>query len=261
MAQDQNSIEYKMHVSIPVVVFVIAQIILFIFLAISLPKLFQSDEITDEDPSRIPMATIDNYNSAIPENYSGNEELIEKTLFQLILRNSPDKDISKSVKATVRENSAKTVHFEEQNIDYYSAIIDIPELEQSYWLYSEYSSSKNNKYIDYSKSYRFFCLDDSQEILYPTFDCKDDFGVNGKYELVSDLVQFFDFNNFSPSYSSERNNSEIKLYPHNYDIDVATKDSYIQQTRDAISSLGVSPDLFTYYVVDLQDINYSYPPR
>ena len=261
MEQDQNSTEYKIHVSIPVVVFVIAQIIFIIFLAISLPKLFQSDEITDEDPSRIPMATIDNYNSVIPENYSGNEELIEKTLFQLILRNSPDKDISKSVKATVRENSAKTVHFEEQNIDYYSAIIDIPELEQSYWLYSEYSSSKNNKYIDYSKSYRFFCLDDSQEILYPTFDCKDDFGIAGRNELISDLIKYFDFNDFSPSYSSEQKTNEIKIYPHDFSIDDTIKESYIQQTKGAIDSIGISPNLFTYHVVNPQDINYLYPPQ
>ena len=259
--EEQGQNKYMTQPNIPVIIFIVAQIIFIVLLAISMPKLFQSDEINDEDPSRIPVATIDNFTSSVPEGYSGNARLIEETLFQLILRNSPNKDISKSISTVIREGSVKTVYFDEQNLNFLSAIIDVPDLEQSYWLYNEYSGDKNNQYIDYSKSYRLFCLEESQEILYSNFDCKDDFGIAGRYELISDLIKYFDFNDFSPSYSSEQKTNEIKIYPHDFNIDDAIKESYIQQTKGAIDSIGISPNLFTYHVVNPQDINYLYPPQ
>ena len=110
------------------------------------------------------------------------------TLFELAVRNSAGNNISTSVEAFIREDSIREVYFENKDVNYFSAIIDIPELEQSYWFYNEYSNDKNNEYIDYSKTYRLFCLDDSQEKIYPDFGCEDGFGLKGRPEIVSDLI-------------------------------------------------------------------------
>lgn len=95
-------------------------------------------------------------------------------------------------------------------MNYLSAIVDIPNLEQSYWFYNEYSNDKNNQYIEYYKSFRIFYLAESQEIIYQGFNCKDDFGLAGRRELVSDLITYFNFNDFSPSYSAI--DKSVKIY-------------------------------------------------
>lgn len=260
MEEGQNQTGYKIHLNTPTATFIVIQIIFTVFLAISIPKLFQSDQITDDDPSRIPVATISNFTSVMPEDYSGDVKLIEATLFQLILRNSPGRDVSKSADVIIREDSIKTVYFEYQNLNYLSAIVDIPELEQSYWFYSEYSSEKPNQYIDYSKFYRIFCLEDPQEIIYTDFNCQDDFGLNGRYELVSNLITYFEFSDFAPIYSYKRDFNKIEISPYSFnELTNNTKDLYVQQVKDAIGSLGISPDIFTYRVMDSEEIRYFYP--
>lgn len=262
MEEGQNQKEYTLRLNMPIIIFIVIQIFFIIFLSISLSGLFQTDEISDWDTERIPVATIGNFNSVAPENYSGGISNIETTLFQLILRNSPGRDISKSVDVMIREDSIKTIYFENQNLNYFSAIVDIPELEQSYWFYDEYSDEKPNQYIDYSKTYRIFCLEDPQEIIYPNFNCQDDFGLDGRYELVSNLLSYFKFNNFIPVYHYERGFNQINISPYTFDeLAASTKESYIQQVKDAIASLGISPDFFTYSVMNPDEIKYYYPLR
>lgn len=260
MEEWQNQTDSRIKINIPTAIFIIIQVVFIIFLAISIPRLFQPSEINDEDPSRVPVAKINNFSSIIPENYTGYLQGIETTLFALILRNSPDMDISTSVDAVIRDNSVKNIYFKDQNINYISAIIDIPEIRQSYWFYNEYSDEEPNQYVDYYKSYRIFCLDNTQEIIYQDFSCKDDFGLAGKYELVSDFISRFEFNHFGVRYSLEDNSNRIEITPYTFDVlEDSTKESYIQQVKDAISSLGVSPELFSYYVLPANSVRYYYP--
>lgn len=260
MEEEQGQTNYKLRLNLPTTVFIVMQIIFIIFLVISLSRLSQPNEIDDWDTERTPVATISNFSAVAPENYSGGIKNIETTLFELILRNSPDKDISKSINASVREGSIKTVYFEDQNLNYLSAIVDIPDIEQSYWFYNEYSNDNPNPYINYSKTYRIFCLDSSQEIIYPNFDCKDDFGIGGKYELVSDLIPYFKFDDFFPLYYAQNNSNKIEISPDTFDeLSNSTKELHIQQVRNAIDSLGISPDFFTYNVMSPSEIKYYYP--
>ena len=260
MEEIGNETTYKLKPSLPMMIFILIQIIFVILLIISVPKLFEPDEINGLDTDRNPSASITNLSSVVPEDYpmAGVGD-IEVTLFDLILKNSPDKDISTSIKAKIREDSVKNLYFKDENLNYFSAIIDIPELEQSYWFYNEFSNDKSNKYITVSRVYRLFCLDNSDDIIYPNFECEDDFGAAGRLEVVSDFINYFNFNNFSPSYTYLSNSNKINIYPYDYNISTITKESYIAETKNAISSLGISPDRFTYYVISPEDINYSYP--
>lgn len=259
MEESQNQMENKFRLDTLTTIFAVLQIIFIILLIVSISRLFRSDVIDDNDPSRIPAATINNFDSVAPEGYSGSIDQIERTLFDLIIRNSQNKNASKDVDVFIREDSVKSVYFGNKNVNYFSAIVDVPDLRQSYWFYNEYSNTMNNKYIDYSKTYRIFCLDDSQEIIYQDFDCQDDFGIKGRLELVSDLITYFEFNYFSASYPIADDSGLIRIYPHSFNIDDEAKQSYIQQTKDAVGSLGVFPGLFTYRVMGLEDIEYYYP--
>ena len=260
MEEEQNQTSQRFYANKIMIVFIVIQIVFIVLIAISISQLSQSNEIGAWDSDKIPVAKIGNFDSVKPDNYSGSLQGIETTLFQLILRNSSDKEISKFVNVVVREDSVKNVYFENQNINYFSAIVDIPELEQSYWFYNEYSSNKNNRNIDYSKTYRIFCLEDKKEIIYPNFECEDDFGLNGMYELVSELVPYFDFDDFVFLYPYERGFNEIEISPNTFDeLPDSTKESYIKQVKDAIDSLGVPPDIFTYRVLDPDEIRYYYP--
>lgn len=260
MENDRSKIDYIL--SMPTIVFIIIQVIFIIFLVFSLTKLHQPNKITDDDLSRIPVAKISNFSSMAPKDYSGSANLIETTLFQLVLRNSPDQDVAKSFNALIREDSAKTVFFEKQNVGYFSAIIDIPELRQSYWFYNEYSSDQPSRYIDYSKSYRIFCLDESQEAIYPEFICRDDFGLDGRYELVSDLIPYFQFQDFVSIYSYKKGFNEIEISPYSFnELSYDTQELYIQQVKDAVASLGVTPSIFTYSVLLPEDVRYYYSLR
>ena len=260
MEETGNQIAYQPQPSLPMAIFILIQIIFVILLIISVPKLFESNEINSLNTERNPSASITNLSSLVPEDYpmDGVGD-IEVTLFDLARRNSSNSDIPVSIKATIREDSVKNIYFKDQNLNYFSAIIDIPELEQSYWFYNEFSNNKKNEYITVSKIYRIFCLDDPEDIIYPNFKCEDDFGTAGRLEVVSDFINYFNFNYFSPSYSSLSQSNEIKIYPFNFNQDNTTKESYIQQTKNAIDSLGISPDLFEYRVMSAEDINYTYP--
>ena len=259
MEESQNQMENKFRLDTLTTIFAVLQIIFIILLIVSISRLFQSDVIDDNDLSRIPAATINNFDSVAPEGYSGSIDQIERTLFDLIIRNSPNKNALKDVDVFIREDSVKSVYFENKNVNYFSAIVDIPDLEQSYWFYNEYSDTANNKYIDYSKTYRIFCLDDSQGIIFQNFDCQDDFGFEGKHEIVSSLIGYFNFNYFSLSLPSEKGVREVRIKPINFNINDATKESYIQEAKNAVESLGVVPDLFTYYVIGPEDIIIRYP--
>lgn len=259
--EERKNVDYRIELDMPVVVFVVIQIVFIVFVALSLARLLRSDKISYDDTKEIPVAKIDNLDSVTHGDYFGSTRSLEMTLFELAVRNSAGNNISTSVEAFIREDSIREVYFENKDVNYFSAIIDIPELEQSYWFYNEYSNDKNNEYIDYSKTYRLFCLDDSQEKIYPDFGCEDGFGLKGRPEIVSDLITYFEFNYFSASYSMSDNSTMIKIYPHSLNIDEETKQSYIQQTRDAVYSLGISPDLFAYRVMGPGDIDFHYPPR
>ena len=258
MEEKQNIIKYKFHFNVSVVIFVIVQFVFVFLLLISIPRLLQPSKIDEDDLDRQPILTVGNISSTMPEDYPGFTRDMEVTLFELALRNSTGRDTLISAEAFIRENSVKTVYFDNQNINYLSAIIDIPDLKQSYWFYNEYSDDNSNQYIDYSKTYRILCLEKSQEIIYSDFECEDDFGVNGRFELVQDLIGFLNFNYFSLSYSFRQDYNEIDIYPYNFNESNRNKKSYIKQAQDAIDSLGIPSDLFIYYIMEPEDIDYTY---
>ena len=118
-------------------VFLIIQIIIILLIIFSMPKLFQDNNNIDS-PTEGPSIKIEGISAIIPDDFPEWRDLIEWDLFKTSLNNSKKESIpDSSITASIREETIKTQYFEEQNINYVRAIIDIPELLQSYELFLE----------------------------------------------------------------------------------------------------------------------------
>lgn len=156
-------------------------------------------------------------------------------------------------KAIIRNNSLTSKEFNTYNFKTLSFIVDIPNLEQSYQIYYNYpmdpdaetflsedtdSSSSNNLHI--------LCIEESSQIIYPNFECHSASPSDLRYSIIQSHINLLEFDVFSTSIDKD-NPHQINLKGFHRAID-HLDDSHIAQVKDAISSLGISPDLFTYHI-------------
>ncbi len=254
--------QFKPRVKLSTIIFLGIQAIVIILAIISIAKFFHTDEIKNS-PSQGPSAKIINATDAIPEDYSGWTEIIEWALLDTILDSTKGDTVSKSqASAYFRDGSIKTQYFEKYDVYYVRAIIDVPELEQSYEVFLEYPSNKDAVNLveydssDVAKPYSILCLDENSEKIYPNFDCHESADYSSRQKIVSSMLNYFYFDYFSP-YLNPNGAGTVIISPSvTYDNDDQTKATYIEEARDAIKSLGISPDTFTYYVRTAADVNY-----
>lgn len=233
--------------------FAIMQLIFIVAILFSVFGMPNSDAILESDLVAKPHITINNLRSVIPNLPDSSQTLIEYDLFELIKNNVSNVDISTT--AELRANSIKTYYFPYQQINYVSAIVDLPELQQSYHIFHEYSDSENNPYLSPNSSTITLCLGDEEKKIYPDFTCKDIYDPKTRYAIVANYINYFDFNYFSASLNLD-NPDTIIIGPSSYDNDKNTETQYINETKNAVESLGFSPDHFKYYVRTASDINY-----
>lgn len=241
--------------------FLIIQIILLILLIISVPKLFQDEKIADTPAEGLSVKMV-NASDVIPEDYSGWTKMVEWALFDTVSNNAGDKKFSKDVSVFIREGSVRSREFEQAGINYVRAIIDVPEIEQSYEFFLKYPNNPEAvNAVEYgnpsaAKPYSILCIEDKKDIIYPDFDCKDSPEYFNRQKIVSGMLGYFFFDYFSPYLSFDGDNTVIISPSVTYDNDEATKTKYIEEVKAAIESLGVSPDDFRYYVRTAADVDY-----
>lgn len=233
------------------VIFVVSQLVLISLLAFFVSGFSQADEMINT-PSHGLTARITNISDAIPEDYSGWSNMIEWSLFNAILGNSENKSVPKNTTlSSIRDGTIKTHHFEKYAINYARMIVDVPELAESYEVFLEYPDNKgaigiaepNNP--DVAKPYSILCVEKS-EIVYTDFNCRESPNYSTRQEIVSKTLGYFDFSDFSTSFKDDL--SAIYISPINHSVDGGAK--YVQEVKKAISSLGISPDIFSYHVID-----------
>ena len=224
-------------------ILIIAQII-FIVIAISIIVLnSHSEEISSVDYKRQPKVTIENLKSVLPDATNNYTDVLETHLANTVELNTNNYNVTSS-KAIIRDGSFKMVNLDKDNVVFYSMIIDIPELEQSYQIYDHYSGDKepaNRMYI--------LCLDDNAEKVYPDFDCRDEYPDSTRRDIATSYIGYFDFGDFH-AFTDQNDKTAIGITPYSPDITEDQKASYIRRTKEAVSSLSVSPDLFNYLVLD-----------
>ena len=239
---DQN----QRNKSILPIIFIIIQIIYMIIIISVLLSNTKNDRIEQMDIGRQPTISIKDLNSQLPDNaYRGP---IETVLTKTVELNSTEFNTSDST-ANIREGSLSTVKFEDIDGIYFSAIVDIPNLEQSYQIYSFYSiGDRTPESLAYSTQY-VLCLDDQADKIYPDFDCQELFPQDARRSIVFSYLKYLKFNDFSLFPTQKPNSSIIYIdVDPTLDISTDTEQSYIQETKKAVSSLGISPELFEYKI-------------
>ena len=238
--------------SILPIIFFIAQVI-FIIIVISILSLnVKSDKIGEMEVNRQPTLTIKDLNSQLSDGvYQGS---IETVLTKTVELNTENFNVNDTV--NIREGSLSTIKFENIDSVYFSAIIDIPNLQQSYQVYALYPlSNEAPAELSYSTQY-VLCLDGYSEKIYPNFDCKDLFESDTRQYIVSVYLEYFDFDGFS-AFTTQNSDYSIVYIDADPDLDLydTTRQSYIQEVKKAIRSLGISPELFEYRVIQQSYIN------
>ncbi len=243
-------------------IFVLFQIVLVLLLVFSIPKIFQNDQIKDT-PTEGLSAKITNASDAIPENYSEWTKMLEWALLDTISENAGNKKLFGSqASAKIRDDSIKTQYFKKSGTNYIRAIIDIPEYEQSYEVFLTYPDNPDAvKMVEYSnpdiaKPYSILCVKEKSDIIYPDFDCQESSDYFNRQRIVAKLIGDFDFEYFSAYFDSD-DKSKIIISPSvTYNNSEAVKAKYIEEVKNAISSLGINPNDYKYHVRTAADVNY-----
>ncbi len=256
--------QFKPRVKLSTIIFLGIQAIVIILAIISIAKFFHTDEIKNS-PSQGPSAKIINATNAIPEDYSGWTEIIEWALLDTILDNTKSDTVSKSqASAYFRDNSIKTQHFEKYKTNYVRAIIDIPDLKQSYEIILEYPDNKDAiNAVEYSstdvaKPYSILCLDENSEKIYQDFACHESPEYFTRQKIVSNTLKYFQFDGFSAYLNTKSQDLVIIQVSAIYENDDVMKAKCTKEVKDAIESLGISPDIFTYYIDIVADVDIYY---
>ena len=237
----------------PLIAFVVAQIVFVLLLVVSIPKIFVKDEIGYENLAEQPKIAIEGLKASMLDAPDYDVGIMNLALLKAMKENAVSVDFATD-KAVIRDGTAKTHYFENANIHYYSAIVDIPGLEQSYWIFHEYSDDKDNAYLGVEDSYLVLCLADTMEKIYSDFDCKSDYAQLTYNAVAMKYIKLFNFEDFL-IYETSNDYELITVVLTNGTVE-EDGEKYVDEISDAILSLGISPDLFEYELIDAVDAPY-----
>ena len=232
-------------------IFCFSQIVLIIILIFIIGNINKSSfEISNTKISNLAQEI-----SQLPNN---SIEVIQSELFNAVELNQGTLQSIEKSDATIRKDSLIEKYYEKQDVHYVNFIVDIPSIEQSYQVFHEWIEKKNNPYFLVNRSTMVMCVLEEYNI-YENFDCKDSYDKNGQRAIASEFLQYEPFDYFSVFTKTEDQYHTIYINPSNFNIDDSTKQSYIQKTKDAITSLGISPEIFEYHILTQDELNYTIP--
>ena len=177
------------------------------------------------------------------------EAEIQKKVLEIVKENTSNLNIAE-INAEVREESERIQIIGNDNIRYLTFIIDIPDLQQSYRVFFD-----SQGVIDLDETTFVLCLDDTEEIIYKDFKCKGSDGNFTKNEILSGYLENYDFKDFS-LVVLEKDPSRIMINAFREGLTEEEKNNYIKTVKERVESLGISPDIFQYEVVQLENMTY-----
>lgn len=228
-----------------------------IFFAIMIPTIIS---LLAQQPERIapnnhPAISIEDFSSdrlGLPDT---DINAITQTLTDAIAINTKNLNVS-TPKATIRENTLVTRDFDRFNFKTISFIVDIPDIEQSYQVYYNYpinpnfdtffSEDTDAPYPDVLRS--ALCISDTSQIIYPNFDCHSIYPPDARHKIAQSYINLFEFSDFTTRIDNH-NPTQINLKRLAKSTNPLNEDS-ISQVKDALSSVGISPDSFTYHILE-----------
>lgn len=229
-----------------VLVFAGVQVLFIILCAISIPKLFVKDKVDENNYDERPSLKVTGLSETMTNASDKDIGTLERSLLNMVENNTPAVNF-RADDAVVRDGSVRTHYFVDESVYYYSAIVDIPSLEQSYWVFHEYSSDLYNQFLNKDDRYIVMCLADTMEIRYPEFNCKSEYEQLTYNAVVQKYLGWFDFDGALARVKDDFKTVEIEIIRGMYDY---SDEEYLRQVKEAIESLGIPSELFKYEIID-----------
>lgn len=241
----------------PIIVF--AALLQITFMVIIISIIFTIINHDNEIESRNNQPTIFLDNSLLGDLDLPNSYLedISHSITEAVELNTTNLSVS-NTNAIVRSGSITLAEFDRQMFNALSFIVDIPELGQSYQVYYKYPQETDPNAPFSNNPRAVLCLDEDSITIYSNFKCRSSYSPNIRQTIATDYIKFLEFNDFTIAIDSN-DPLTISINPAintAEDID----ESYIAETKSAISSLGISPDLFKYHIVKQEELDYYYSP-
>ncbi|MBQ3464716.1 hypothetical protein IJH15_00630 [Candidatus Saccharibacteria bacterium] len=224
--------------------FVIVQLIFCAICASSISTLMAEEKVNVDDyvdKFSIDIKNIDALQDGLTDAQVGT---IQRSFLNVVQRNAFQINLG-SNDAEVREGSVVRRYFKNQDLNYISAILDIPSLRQSYWLFYEYSKNPKNQFLSPNDSAVILCINNQKDIIYEGFECNNMYNPKTYNAIVAKYIKFFDFSDFLASVD-ETTYDAINIYAVSNDVSDGDKERYKEIVKSAIESLGISPDIFRY---------------
>ncbi len=229
---------------------IILQIVFTVFIVASLLNNTRSDEVETKEYMSRASLPVSNIFEVFPDFTEDGAKELNNSLYEMAKLNNSE--INLATEATIRSGTEHAYFFEKTGLNYYSAIVDIPNLEQSYRFFYEVFNREKEEKMQASGKERsmIICLNNEEDIIYPDFNCK-----NGSYDqssLIYLVKRYLSQIDFDSSIARMDNNGNIKIfvYPSNSRMVPPEDSTVIGQVKDFIKSLGIRPDIFTFEVVN-----------
>jgi len=193
------------------------------------------DAIDSDDDANRPQVIVD----GLAVEWLTDEGLdeIQRGVFAMAQRNASSVGIN-MVSAVVREGTIRAMYFEYLEAHYLTAVVDLPVLQQSYQIFYEDEGTE----LDPDSSVIVLCLDESMEMIYPDFGCRD-VVLGAREGIVQSFLPFFDLGGAEVEVDKKSGEIEVTVY------DAEKEGEAVGLVKQAIEELGVSPELFTYKLV------------
>ncbi|MBR3056195.1 hypothetical protein IKG64_02765 [Candidatus Saccharibacteria bacterium] len=250
---DRTNIEYHYRQEdrpnlVLVVVFIFLQFI-FIVCLLSIFALVNEDKaIIDLPSSEQPHVGISNLEELAPGAHPSNLENVQQVLLNMVLLNdTAGTDISMDTEANLKDISVN--YFDVYGIGYSTAIVDLPELRQSYRIFYEWSDDDANEYISPNASIMIMCETEEALMIYEDFECQDVIDRKTLNSVVGKYLKYYDrdeFIAFVDPGDEEMKHIRVMSKKHEYTDEESGR--YVRETKEFIESLGISPELFEYTV-------------
>ncbi len=202
-----------------------------------------------------PDLQINNLTSDIKDLPDSSSQAIQTALYDAIISNDGALQSIKQSDAKIREGTLINTYFERQNMHYVNFIVDITSIEQSYQVFHEWSNDDTNQYYLLNNTTLVMCPL-AEQVIYTQFNCHDNMNRGGQKFIVSNFIDYFDFDYFS-AFVGDDDPPIIYINTASSNTTKHEDENYVAELKSKISSLGISPEIFEYEIITQKNLNYN----
>lgn len=196
---------------------------------------------------------------SIDEIPSGVRDSVSVALYNIVSLNTEDGQNVNVSGAFVRDGTMVRRHFDnndesEPGFETVSFVVDIPSLEQSYWVQYEKSDEydEEDSENDWTVVPTVTCLLDSEK-KFNNFVCNSQLGEFERNRIAANYLGYASFEDFY-AYIDEGDLSRIKIVSRFYEHSPEQDAKYVEEVKEFVESLGIPVELFEYYIVPVDEI-------